>query len=1010
MRRVRVLILVAILITGCLSSTTLMTTTNDSKTLPQVGKVVSGFKVLKKGEMEIVNGQTVLFEHMKSGAKLLYIKNADKNRVFDINFKTPTYDNTGVNHVLEHVSTSGSKKYPIKDLFFNVSNQTYCSYINAFTSSTMTSYPVASMSEEQLLKLADVYMDCVFNPYIYEEPNLFKREAWRYEKESEEAPLNLTGIVYSEMKGSTDGIENAGVSNYLKALFPNSTISNEYGGTPEAIPTLTYEEVLKVHETYYHPSNALIVLYGDLDYDNFLELFDKNYLSLYDKKTITVDYKDEKPFVTVANKTYDFPGGEDAKTDESIISYAYALTDIPQMDRVAMSIIAEYLNQDSSIVQQAFKKADIGNSLEVYFDDTLPQPVLAFSVSNTSPSKKEALGRIVDESMKGLVAKGFDQILLDMIISNTEMNSALVTEGSHLGVNVVVSVAQYWAVHEDYDYYDRYMNHIDYAKIHMRDGYFEKLVKKYIVENKHAALVATVPKDGLLDQKTAQLKNELAAKEASMTKEEKAELISETTSFNTWSTKEESKDHIKDLQAVSIKDLPIELKEYGIKDFTNNGVRYLSADANVGEIFLTNLMFDTSGVSVDDLHYLQLYADLIGDLSTTKHSINELGTLQNMYLRDFYCITDTWANIKTDLTYKPILKVSWLGLIKESSKSVNLLEELLLETDFTQTDELLSYVKIAQSNYKGYFNESPYNILRQYNAAAYSSEQNYSVYMNQLAYYHFLKEVESLLQKEPSQVTQKLQEIQDKIMNRTHLICVFAGNQSHTNSFYKALNTFTNKLPQKKINTQNYSDLPYVPTKLGIAIDTTVNYNMLSSSFGNLSKDFSGKYLPLMNVISDNFLTPQLRYQNNVYSNMESISWNGISLSTYMDPYIDRTLNTYKDIENFTQNFALSQETLDGYILKAFSEYTMPKGELSGAINAVFNNMCGFSHQETIKLLEEIKSAQVSDLKELGQLINEAVERGIWTSVGSKSNLEKNKKLYHQIISLQDKLNGNVED
>ena len=1004
MRRVRALILVAALIIGCLSPATLMAAVNDSKTLPQIGEVVSGFKALEKGKMEIVNGQTVLFEHVKSGAKLLYIKNADKNRAFDISFKTPANDNTGVNHVLEHVSTAGSQKYPFKDVFFNISNQTYCSYINAFTTNTMTSYPVASMSEAQLLKLADVYMDCVFNPFIYKEPNLFKREAWRYEKENEGAPLNLTGIIYSEMQGSTDGIENAEVRNCLKALFPNGTMSNASGGTPEAIPTLTYEDVLKVHETYYHPSNALIVLYGDLDYRSFLKLLDENYLSQYDKKAITVDYKDEKPFTTVANKTYDFPAGENATTDESIISYAYAMTDISQTDRVGMSIIAEYLNQGSSIVQKAFKRANIGNTLEVYYEDSLPQPVLVFSVANTSPSKKEVLGRIVDESMKALVTKGFDETVLEMIIANTEFNNALVTEGSHLGVNIAVAAAQYWAAHGEYDYFSSYMSHIDYAKAHMTDGYLEQLVKKYIVGNKHAALVATVPKAGLLEQKRAQQKKQLAAKEASMTKEEVAKLISETASFNNWNAKEDSKEHIKELQAVSIKDLPIELKEYSIKDVTDNGVRYLSANADVGDTFLADLMFDTSGVAVEDLHYLQLYANLIGEISTTKHSIDELSTLKSMYLHNFRCTTDTWANAKTDFTYRPILDVSWLGLIGESSKSANLLEELLLETDFTQTDELLSYVKTAQSYYKDYFNGSPYNILYQYNTAAYLSDQNYSVYMKQTAYYHFLKEVESLLQKEPSKVTSKLQQIQDKIMNRTHLMSVFAGNESHTATFYKALNTFISRLPEKRINTQNYFNLPEVPTNLGIAMDTTVNYNMLSASFGNLSKDFSGKYLPLMNVISDKFLTAQLRYQNNVYSNIESVSWNGISLSTYMDPYIDKTLNTYKDIESFTQSYALTQESLDGYILKAFSEYTLPQGELSGAVNAVFNYMCGYSNNETVKLLEEIKSAQVSDLKELGQLINEVVEVGAWTSVGSKSNLEKNKKLYDQIISLQDKV------
>ena len=61
---------------------------------------------------------------------------------------------TGVSHVFEHASLNGSAKYP-SDLFFNLNYETINTYMNALTAMKYTSYPISSISDEQLLKLAE---------------------------------------------------------------------------------------------------------------------------------------------------------------------------------------------------------------------------------------------------------------------------------------------------------------------------------------------------------------------------------------------------------------------------------------------------------------------------------------------------------------------------------------------------------------------------------------------------------------------------------------------------------------------------------------------------------------------------------------------------------------------------------------------------------------------------------------------------------------------------------------
>jgi hypothetical protein len=159
MKKIVSFILILFLMLGFLPASAAVNTDNaELKPLPQVGTVISGFKTIEIGNMDLINSKTAFFKHEKTGAELLFIQSKDIDRSFDITFKTPAVNDTGVNHVLEHITVSGSKKYPLKDVLFTAANQTYSTFVNAMTSQTYTTYPVSSMSEAQLLKLTDLYL------------------------------------------------------------------------------------------------------------------------------------------------------------------------------------------------------------------------------------------------------------------------------------------------------------------------------------------------------------------------------------------------------------------------------------------------------------------------------------------------------------------------------------------------------------------------------------------------------------------------------------------------------------------------------------------------------------------------------------------------------------------------------------------------------------------------------------------------------------------------------------
>lgn len=994
MKRIIALLLSLSLLLACLPAAL---SEGADAALPEVGDVVHGFEVIELKDYPLMDAVIVRFEHHKTGAALYYIANDDTNRAFDLTFFTEATDSTGLPHVFEHATTAGSEKYPSSALWFNLEYQTYNTFWNAMTSLRYTSYPCASLSEAQLLKYADYFTDSCFHPTLMEDAQVFRTEAWRYRLDDADAPLTIEGTVYSEMLGAWT-LEHAAGLNALRAMFPGSTAGNDSGGDPDCIPELTWDALRAYHDQYYHPSNCAAYLYGAFeDYAAFLALLD-GYFSAYEKREFVHEDPGYTPITEPVAQSLPFPVAQGSDTSHAAAVYygivCPGLKDDPEQQAV-MVTLARLLNDGASSFKQSLQESLPYGSFGVYLEQAGPEDTLLFSAQNVDSEDAEAFKAAVDEALRDVAENGFPRDQVDGITAALEISALLLGEGSDPVQSVIVPMAENYASTGDpwrqLAYQDALFRMTEWNDA----GLYAKCAADWLADNQTTALVTTYPVPGGKEEKDAALAKKLADIKAGMSDEEIAGIVEDS---NTLIEKEDAAEYVRQIQAVTVASLPEELKRYDVTDVTgDDGVRRIDVAAGVDGVGQANVFLDIAGLDQQDIHWLSLYNDLLFELDTAEHTRAALAKLTRRYLYAGGIHLSTPQEGEDG--YHPYLRLQWIAMDEDLEKGYDLMREILFDTKVGDPAELLEQVRAIRTNFRSGITDSPFGLMVRRALAVKGEIFRYNTYAHDLEYYDFLGHVEELLESDPDAAVAKLRGIQAFLDNRTGAVTLFAGNGESIALNRTLADGFLAALDARDVQRAEY-DLP-VPAKAeALVTDSGAQHNALVASYGDLGLEgFTGDLMAVTNVISDTYLYPLLRDQYGVYTPMHgAMNPDGVYIYAYRDPNIAQTFEVLDALPGMVADLEIDQDTLDGYIMSAYSGLAMPQGALTGAVNAGLNALEGKPQDEALTWMRQLKALTPEGVKGYAGMYEKLAESGMRRTAGGATAIEANAGRFDVIL------------
>lgn len=971
------------------------------------------YELVSLEQLKDINSCGLLLKHKKSGARVAVVSNDDDNKVFSIGFKTPPYNDTGLQHILEHSTLCGSRKYPVKDPFVELCKGSLNTFLNAMTYPDKTVYPVASCNDADFKNIMDVYMDAVFYPNIYERPQIFKQEGWHYELENVEDELKYNGVVFNEMKGAFSAPDDM-LSRYtFVSLFPDTSYRFESGGEPEKIPSLSYEEFLDYHKNYYHPVNSYIYLYGDMDVQERLDYLDKEYLSAFDKKDVNInsEIKLQKGFDKIVEEEHAYPVTEDEPlTDNAYISANYVISDTLDSKLYLAMQILDYalVCAPGAPVKQALIDAGVGTDIYSDYGTSMIQPVYSIIAKNAGNDQKDLFKKTIRETLGKIADNGVDKRMIAAGINYYEFKFREADFGAFpKGLMYYLTMMDSWLYDETKPFiHVEALDTFDKLKNAVNEGYFEDIIRKYLLDNTHGSVISLIPEYGLDELREAKEREKLAAYKATLSKEELEKLVKDTKELKEYQDTPSPQEELETIPMLKVSDIEKNPQPFYIEPKKIEDVTVIHHNLYTSQIAYMMLMFDCKNVPDELLPYVGLLATVLGGMDTERFTYPELTNEININCGGISAESSIYTDNPQSASeygvskYTIAVEVKAKMLYDKIPFALEMIEEIIYHTKFDDYKRLKEIVARVKSRIETTMVNSGNTVAMMEAMSQFSETTYYSSNMKGYGYYKVIKDMNDNFEDKKEEIVQKLRKLVELIFNKKLLTVSFTADNEGYEKLQSCASEFIGKLNDNE-HSQAVRTFKPIHVKTGLTSASQVQYVARCGNYRKAGYSYTGALKVLKVIFSYEYLWLNVRVKGGAYGCMSGFYRNGdMYLVSYRDPNLSKTNEIYEGAADYIKNFTVSDRDMAKFIIGTIGEMDTPMNPAAKGLRSFSAYISNMTYERLKKERLEVLEASQESIRALAPLVSEAMNQDYFCVVGNAKNINNNKDMFDEIKPL----------
>ena len=967
-------------------------------------KKLDAYRVVEHKMIEEMQSEGIVLEHKKTKARLFLVSNDDENKVFCIGFRTPPDNDCGLPHILEHSVLCGSDKFPLKDPFVELVKGSLNTFLNAMTYPDKTVYPVASCNDKDFHNLMDVYMDAVLHPNIYKEEKIFRQEGWHYELESKDAPLIYNGVVYNEMKGAYSSPESILDSVTQKTLFPDTCYGKDSGGDPVHIPELSYEKFLDFHRTYYHPSNSYIYLYGDMDMAEKLTWLDEEYLSHYEERPVDSHIREQKAFAEPVEREFSYSITEgESEEDATYLSVNTVVGDDLDPKLYVAFQILEYtlLDAPGAPLKQALIDAGIGKDVMGGYESGILQPYFSVIAKDANKEQKGEFLAIVKGTLRKLADQGINRKSLLAGMNYFEFKYREADYGSApKGLMYGLQCLDSWLYDGDPMTHLCYQETFDFLKKEVENGYFEQLIRDYLLDNPFEAVIVVAPEKNLTAKEDEKLAKKLAAYKASLSEEELEKLVTATRELKEYQDTPSTPEILAKIPLLKREDIEKKAETFFWKEKEEGGIKVLHHNFFTSGIGYLKVLFNTEVLPQEDLPYAGLLKSILGSISTEHYSYSDLTSEIHLNSGGVDFSVTSYPDLADPERFTGAFVASIRVLYDKLDFGFTILEEILNHSVFTDEKRLGEVIQETRSRAKMKLENAGHSTAVSRATSYFSATAYYNELTGGTAYYHFLEQLEKDYANKKGEIMARLQEVSRKLFTRANMLVNYTADDKGYEQLPQNLKLLADKLPQGSGEKHAFTH-PVKNVNEGLKTSAQVDYVARCGNFRDAGLEYTGALKILQVILSYDYLWLNIRVKGGAYGCMSGFGRSGEGyLVSYRDPNLKETNDIYEGIPAYLEAFDPDERDMTKYVIGTISNLDAPLTPSVKGSRGLSAYLSGVTEEMMQTERDQILGAAKEDIRALAAQVRAVLATGSFCVVGNEEKIEANRGMFGEVSSL----------
>ena len=931
------------------------------------GQHLHGFEVKAVTPIDELRAVAIELLHPHSGARLLHFWTNDTKNWFSISPITPTLDDTGLQHILEHSVLAGSRDYPVKEVFFEIMKMSLATFdsTNAMNYIDHAFYYASSTVKKDLFNLAEVYFDSVFHPLLTEET--FKREGHHLQPVNPDQPtgdLKINGIVYNEVKNSLSAPEACLHFAVANGLLPDTYYARNSAGNSLVMPNLTYEQLKTYHRTYYHPRNCYFFFYGNIPTDDYL-VFLADKLAAFPKAETKEFLHPLRPETSQQPKwksprtvTDTYPIGADEPLTEKtyvMLSWIIGETTDPE-DAVLCHILNLILfGNEGAPLRKAIMDSKLGTDIlnDSLRDYTGPNKTFCVGLMGSEADRVDAFTELVINTLTQIADGAIDEEKVEAAFQQITYDYQEVTP--NFPFQMMKRVVNTWIYEKEPTLFLKMGTHLSAARQRWEQNprVFNELIRERLLDNPHRLTTILTPDPGMQARLDATVDERLKAIRAKLTDEQMRQIAADAAELERLNGQPNSPEDLAKLPQLHISDLPNKPQHIPTTVETVSGRPLLRNDIFSNGVNYLVLNFDLQGLPQHLWQYLPRYTDAVGKLGAGKMNYEQMAQRSAAATGGIEC-SPNFTTHALDSS-RPLWNMQFhlKALDGKIEDALDVLQDLVFDVNPRDKERLYDVLSQAVVGYQnqihGYHGPSIANhhATRGLSRQAYLKETVFG-----LPQFRTSEMLLNRFDESYEELSGYVEQIREFLLVQGRVTASFTGSDVAFDLLQGQFAEWVSRMRCEPIAPEPKGFKPNgIQPREGLAAPIQVAHCTQAMPGPHYSHPDSVLLTIGSHILTFDHMLPEIRLKGNAYG--ADFTYNPFDAVLYQgsqfDPHVARTLNVFAQTADYIKQVEWTQVDIDRAIIATASDYQKTVRPGQASTDALTHYLTG----QTREIIEE---------------------------------------------------------